>query len=156
MAIRNDLGYVYRNGYYPLARSVIQPVLRLTSSPASVTSQSSGYMIILLDSYDPSSIGYRTSMNDNSGSTAWEYDLRGRLIHETKSIRDPLGDDPLGTYHTFYAYRPDDQLKQIVLPNGEALDLDYHTQGVLDAVSSEHWDAGTITEVEYLKETQYD
>ena len=95
-------------------------------------------------------------MNDISGSTAWEYDLRGRLIHETKSIRDPLGDDPLGTYHTFYAYRPDDQLKQIVLPNGEALDLDYHTQGVLNAVSSEHWDAGTITEVEYLKETQYD
>ena len=78
------------------------------------------------------------------------------MIHETKSIRDPLGDDPLGTYHTYYAYRPDDQMKQIVLPNGEALDFDYHNQGVLNGVSSEHWDAGTITEVEYLKETQYD
>ena len=111
--------------------------------------------------YDASSstnsgIGYRTSMDDASGSTAWEYDLRGRVIKEEKSILDPLGNDPLGTYHSYYSYYSDDQIKQMVLPNGEALDFDYLAQGALNAVSSDHWESGSITTIDYLKETQYD
>ncbi|OJX40165.1 MAG: hypothetical protein BGO78_14400 [Chloroflexi bacterium 44-23] len=153
---RYQLGNVYRNGYYPIGEERYST----SSTPYLFTGQRNESVIGLYDYlarfYGLSSIGYRTSMNDNSGSTAWEYDLRGRLIHEIKSIRDPLGDDPLGMYHAFYAYRPDDQIKQMVLPNGEALDFDHLAQGALNAVSSDHWESGSITTIDYLNETQYD
>ncbi|NLW73160.1 MAG: hypothetical protein GXY37_09800, partial [Chloroflexi bacterium] len=38
-------------------------------------------------SYDANGdIGYRTGMADASGSTAWDYDIRGRLIREDKTV----------------------------------------------------------------------
>ncbi|OJX38001.1 MAG: hypothetical protein BGO78_08155 [Chloroflexi bacterium 44-23] len=44
----------------------------------------------------------------------------------------------------------------MVLPNGEALDFDYLALGALNAVSSDHWESGSITTIDYRKETQYD
>jgi RHS repeat-associated protein len=84
--------------------------------------------------YDQSSatnsgIGRRTGMNDASGSTAWEYDLRGRLIHEAKTVIDPQGNLSLGTYNTYWSYNSDDSVRQMVYPNQETVNIAYHPQG---------------------------
>jgi len=81
-------------------------------------------------------------MQDNSGSTIWEYDLRGRLIHEAKTVidyQDPANQQDnlsLGTYHTYWSYNSDDSARQMVYPNGETVNFAYHAQGAVSRISS--------------------
>jgi RHS repeat-associated protein len=101
--------------------------------------------------------GQRTSMQDLSGSTTWEFDLRGRVIHEQKTIQDPIGSLDLGTYHTWYAYHADDSLSQMVLPNQETLDYSYYTAGGLQGVSTLESDAnGDHQRYHYTDQISYD
>ncbi len=75
-------------------------------------------------------IGRRTAMTDYSGSTHWQYDLRGRVILEQKTITDTADSSKaLGTYRTSWSYYPDDSLKQVVYPNGETVKYDYDASG---------------------------
>ena len=86
--------------------------------------------------------GRRTGMTDASGNTVWEYDLRGRLIHEARTIidfQDPANqqdDLSLGTYHTYWSYNPDDSVRQMVYPNGETVNYAYNSQGLIGQVYS--------------------
>jgi len=110
--------------------------------------------------YDASSAtnsgkGRRTGMTDASGTTAWEYDMRGRLIHESRHILDQLdGNRDLGTYHTYWSYNPDNSVRQMVYPNGETLNFAYHPQGTIKQVASVQ-DATNVTQ-SYVSATSYD
>ena len=110
--------------------------------------------------YDASSAtnsgkGRRTGMTDTSGTTTWEYDLRGRMIHENRHIVDQLDDNrDLGIYHTYWSYNPDNSVQQMVYPNGETVNFAYHPQGTIKQVSSIQ-DATDITQY-YVSATSYD
>jgi hypothetical protein len=94
-------------------------------------------------------------MTDASGTTAWEYDMRGRLIHESRHILDQLdGNRDLGTYHTYWSYNPDNSVRQMVYPNGETLNFAYHPQGNIKQVASVQ-DATNVTQ-SYVSATSYD
>ncbi|MEN6409302.1 MAG: SpvB/TcaC N-terminal domain-containing protein, partial [Anaerolineaceae bacterium] len=89
--------------------------------------------------YDQSSdtnagIGQRTGMSDSSGSAAWEYDARGRVIHESKQVVD--GALELGTYHTWWNYYSNNSVHQMVYPNNETVNYAYNASGALDRVYS--------------------
>jgi len=86
-------------------------------------------------------LGQRTGMTDDSGSTIWVYDVRGRLITETKTIS--------GTpYTTGWAYNSADLVTAITYPDNEVVQNTYLPQMALDQVTSS---AGT-----YVNDTQYD
>ena len=98
--------------------------------------------------------GRRTGMTDTSGNTVWEYDLRGRLIHEAKTILDIAdGNKNLGTYHTYWSYNPDDSVRQMVYPNGETVNYAYNLQGSVSQVYSVQ-DATDTTRF-YISATDY-
>ncbi|MBN1669242.1 MAG: RHS repeat protein, partial [Anaerolineales bacterium] len=93
--------------------------------------------------YDQGSfgIGQRTGMYDSSGYTLWDYDLRGRLVEETKAIHS------VGTFTTSWDYGLANQLESIVYPDGEIVQYSYHAQLALESVTG--LDA-------YVTEMQYD
>jgi RHS repeat-associated protein len=109
--------------------------------------------------YTPESgyaIGQRTGMTDGTGKTIWEYDARGRLVKESKSVLDgsavPAAD--LGTYVTRWGYTSADQLSWMIYPNGEIVNCTYLPQGALDqvgqyVVGSQYDEAGRL-ELRYL------
>ncbi len=81
--------------------------------------------------------GRRTGMSDYSGSTIWEYDLRGRLIHEAKTVLDKAdGNKNLGTYHTYWSYNSDGSIRQMVYPNQETVNYAYTPQGSISQMYS--------------------
>ncbi|MDY7078847.1 MAG: LamG-like jellyroll fold domain-containing protein [Chloroflexota bacterium] len=86
-------------------------------------------------------LGYRTGMNDGSGSTAWAYDARGRVIEETKVI------DGSGAFVTGYTYDALDRVVNLTYPDGEVVNHTYNAQGLLNSVS------GSST---YVSSTSYD
>lgn len=66
--------------------------------------------------------GYRTGMTDGSGTTAWDYDPRGRLIKEDKTISGQA-------FTTLYTYDSADQLISMTYPNGETVIITNLPQG---------------------------
>ncbi len=87
--------------------------------------------------------GRRTGMADPSGSTAWEYDVRGRMTKETKIISGAGG----GTFVTQWtAYDSMDRVRTMVYPDGESVTFSYTSQGPIKKVE------GTST---YVGETLY-
>ncbi|GAP16064.1 protein containg RHS repeat-associated core domain [Longilinea arvoryzae] len=108
-------------------------------------------------SYDQSSetslgVGQRTGMTDASGSTAWEYDARGRVIHESKHVLDGVND--LGEYNTYWTYYSNDSVHQMVYPNQEAVTFAYNANGLLERVSSIQ--DSTYDYHDYVSGIQYD
>ena len=91
--------------------------------------------------------GQRTGMADASGSTAWVYDIRGRLIKETKTITGS------GTFLTQWGYNSGNQLIWMKYPGdnngaaGEQVTFSYRPQNVVKSVT------GTDT---YVQSTTYD
>jgi RHS repeat-associated protein len=92
-------------------------------------------------------IGRRTGMIDGSGSTSWEYDNRGRLTKEIKTITGS------GIFKTTWGYNPADMVSWIRYPSDnnsgqtEYVNYTYLPQMVLDTVY------GTDT---YVYNTDYD
>ena len=87
--------------------------------------------------------GRRTGMVDSSGSSAWVYDSRGRLVTETLAITG------VGTYTTRRTYNSADQLASMTYPNGEIIYPSYNPQGWVTGVGSEFW-------VSYAMQAKYD
>ena len=85
-------------------------------------------------------LGYRTSMTDGSGSSAWTYDARGRVTNETKVI---LGQ----TFTTGWSYNSADLPVSMTHPDSEVVSSTYLPQMALNTL------AGTDT---YLQATAYD
>lgn len=82
-------------------------------------------------------IGRRVAMNDASGATAWEYDTRGRVIAEKKTIKDA------GTFVTQWGYDSNDRPAWMQYPGGsegqagEKIEYRYHPHGPLNQVFSD-------------------
>ncbi|MCU0520969.1 MAG: hypothetical protein MUF84_09785, partial [Anaerolineae bacterium] len=66
------------------------------------------------------SLGRRTTMTDTSGSTTWTYDVRGRVIHEAKT----LSGQP--TFHTYTTYDALDRVVTTTYPDGEGVTSGYN------------------------------
>ena len=64
----------------------------------------------------------RTGMTDASGSTSWDYDQRGRVISEAKTVTG------VGTYTTSWTYNLADGVKTMTYPNNEVVTYDYLNQ----------------------------
>jgi RHS repeat-associated protein len=86
-------------------------------------------------------IQHRTVMTDASGSTTWDYDSRGRMTSETKTVTGA------GTYTTAWTYNYADQVATMTYPTGETLNYSYLNQLLPNAMS------GTNA---YVTETRYD
>ncbi|MEI2689426.1 MAG: carbohydrate-binding domain-containing protein [Anaerolineae bacterium] len=75
--------------------------------------------------------GRRTGMVDPSGSTAWEYDVRGRMTKETKVISGAGG----GTFVTQWtAYDSMDRVRSMVYPDNEGVTFSYTAQGPIKTI----------------------
>jgi YD repeat-containing protein len=85
--------------------------------------------------------GFRTSMNDGSGSTSWTYDNRGRLASESKVI---TGSSP---FVTEWTYNSADLPKTMEYPDNELVTFNYDSRALLDYV------IGADT---YVSATEYD
>ena len=101
-------------------------------------------------------IGQRTGMGDGAGTTSWNYDLRGRLITETRVITD------VGTFSTQWGgFNSADQPSWMIYPggangeSGEQVDYDYNSSGALEGIDGdavyaqgmEYDVAGRLTEI---------
>ena len=74
-------------------------------------------------------IGYRTGMTDATGSTAWDYDPRGRIIKEEKNILGRL-------FTTKWAYNSADQMTSMTYPRGELVNITHLPQGGVNSVGA--------------------
>jgi YD repeat-containing protein len=72
-------------------------------------------------------VGRRTGMSDSTGSTAWVYDARGRVLQESKTVTD--GVNTLGTYVTAWTYNSADRAVTMTYPNGEEVTYAYLPPG---------------------------
>ncbi|MBI3942399.1 MAG: hypothetical protein HY326_05245 [Chloroflexi bacterium] len=80
--------------------------------------------------------GRRTTMVDSSGSTSWQYDSRGRMIQESKTVNGG------GVFTTKWGYDPLDRLIWMKYPannggsEGEQANNTYKTNGLLNQTHS--------------------
>lgn len=86
-------------------------------------------------------IGRRTSMTDDSGSSAWTYDTRGRLLSESKVFTGA------GTYNMSWTYNSADLPRTMTYPDGEVVTNNYNDRMLVDSL------IGTNT---YVSSTNYD
>ena len=77
-------------------------------------------------------LGMLLQMDDPSGSTEWDYDIRGRVVTEAKTI------DGAGTYTTTYGYDAMDRVVEMTYPSGEVVTSTYNPQGLPESLSG--WD----------------
>ncbi|HNR46175.1 MAG TPA: RHS repeat-associated core domain-containing protein [Anaerolineaceae bacterium] len=103
-------------------------------------------------------IGQRTGMTDGSGATSWTYDVRGRVILETRSIEDSAM--YLGDFTTQWTYNSADQVATIQYPSdnanglGETVTYTYLPQMALDTmIGTTEPDEDPVI---YISDTQYD
>ncbi len=75
--------------------------------------------------------GHRTGMSDGSGSTAWVYDSRGRLIEENRTITGQ------GAFVTQWTYNNADLPVTMEYPDGETLEYTYDDHGALIALQND-------------------
>jgi len=82
-------------------------------------------------SYDePSStnsIGRRTSMQDTSGASRWDFDKEGRVAKLEKQIDD-------NTYRLAWTYDAMDRIKTILLPNLKNVSYRYNNAGLAEGI----------------------
>ena len=96
-------------------------------------------------SYDGGGIintGQRTGMTDGSGSTTWNYDLRGRMLQEVKTISGAPA-----AFTTAWNYNSADMPTTITYPDGEVVTNEYNDRMALQTVT------GSQT---YLADSSYD
>ncbi len=88
--------------------------------------------------------GQRTGMTDGSGSTAWNYDLGGRMTQEVKTITGAPA-----PFTTAWTYNSADMPVMISYPDGEQVTNGYNDNGQLKMVTSS-------LNTSYLNDMQYD
>jgi len=74
-------------------------------------------------------LGRRTSMEDESGSTSWSYDVKGRVVSENKVISGQ-------SFSTSWTYNSADLPITMTYPDNEILTYSYNTRMLLNSVSS--------------------
>ena len=81
-------------------------------------------------SYDQGAdgMGRRTGMVDQSGSTIFNYDSRGRLTGKTSVVNN-------ASFTISRAFTPGNRLRQMILPTGRSLDFALDTLGRISTVS---------------------
>jgi RHS repeat-associated protein len=85
--------------------------------------------------------GRRTSMSDPSGSASWTYDLRGRVITDSKFITNA------GTFNTSFGYDAMDRVLTTTYPTNEVVTQTYNAQGLLEnlrSASNNQWYASNL------------
>jgi YD repeat-containing protein len=88
-------------------------------------------------------IGRRTGMTDPSGSMAFGYDARGRLVEKTSVINSL-------TYSVFRSYTPGSRISSVTYPTSRTIDYDRTTFACsVDAVSTTY-NGNTIVLAENL------
>jgi RHS repeat-associated protein len=75
-------------------------------------------------------IGRRVSMSDPSGSESWNYDVRGRVITDSKMISNA------GTFKTSFGYDGLDRVLTTTYPTGEVVTQTYNAMGALENLRS--------------------
>jgi len=85
--------------------------------------------------------GFRTSMSDGSGSSSWDYDERGRLKNESKTIG---GGSP---FITEWTYNSADLPKTMKYPDNEIVTYNYDNRMLLISV---------LGNSAYVSDTDYD
>jgi RHS repeat-associated protein len=105
------------------------------------------------DADDPNGIGRLAVVDDPSGSTWFQYDLRGRLLSVNKAIQvdrePPAADDPAQWGLFIYTYDAGDHVTSIRYPDGEIVAHGYDSSGQLNRLES---DSGKV----YLNDLTYD
>ena len=106
------------------------------------------------DAYDPGNgqygKGMRTGMTDSSGSTSWNYDVRGRQVGELRVVSG------VGSFRTGWSYNSADLLQSMTYPGGsagqagEVVSYQYHPQGAIKSMLS------NTNSYYYLQGAQYD
>jgi YD repeat-containing protein len=91
-------------------------------------------------------IGQRTALTDTTGNTTWSYDVRGRVISETRALEGGLG-----SYVTRWAYDAGDRVNVVAYPTGEVVYTQYDARGSVVGVTG-HERNGTWN---YLDEANY-
>lgn len=119
----------------------------IVSTPASATPVAS-FTYQDADAPPPPDAGIHTAggrcvrIDDEAGSTVFDYDARGRPVLKRST---PAGAP--GTYELTLAYRPDGQIESVTYPKGAGaqmqLDYEYNQRGLLMAVP------GVVTEIGY-------
>ena len=74
-------------------------------------------------------IGQRTTMTDTSGTAAWQYDVQGRTLAETKTIAGA------GTFVTAWDYDAAGRVITTTYPTGEAVRTAYNLRGLPTGVT---------------------
>jgi YD repeat-containing protein len=97
--------------------------------------------------YAAGAVGQRSGMTDGSGSTAWTYDRRGRVLAETKVVNGAGG----GTFVTRWGgYNAADLPTTLTYPDGEVLTYNYYRQKALNSVQSNA--NGTLVQATFYDE----
>ncbi len=76
-------------------------------------------------------IGRRTGMTDATGVTAWQYDARGRVLTETRTLGG------IGTFTTAWGYDAAGRAVRQVYPDGEIVTTTYNLRGLPTAVGGQ-------------------
>ncbi|MCP4127041.1 MAG: hypothetical protein GY753_08270, partial [Gammaproteobacteria bacterium] len=90
--------------------------------------------------------GRRTSMSDASGSTAWVYDDRGRVLSESKTISSQP--QPFVTQWTYDAA---DRVSTMKYPDNETVTYGYNDQGLLETMAT-----SLSSTINYINSSKYD
>jgi RHS repeat-associated protein len=93
--------------------------------------------------------GQRTGMSDGTGSTAWAYDGRGRVVREAKTINGTGG----GVFTTTWSYDAMDRVQTMVYPTGEVLTTTYNVLGLADGLKGTL--AGQYSNFPYVASRSY-
>jgi RHS repeat-associated protein len=124
---------------------------RLSSKDSS--GSSCGTQVSTTYTYDvgTNGIGQRTSMTDASGSTAWTYDARGRLLSESKALTGA------GTFDTSWAYNTADLPISMTYPDGEVVAYNYNSRMLLEGLRDTNGTPGDPSaDYSYVAATTYD
>jgi RHS repeat-associated protein len=100
------------------------------SSPATLAVRY-GYDVpdpALADAVKPT-VGLRTTMDDASGHTFWNYDLMGRATRVQRSVSVPGSSSPAIVYGAAYMYNYDGTVAAITYPSGRQVVYGYNNLG---------------------------
>jgi RHS repeat-associated protein len=87
--------------------------------------------------------GRRTSMSDPSGAASWTYDIRGRVVNDTKFITNA------GTFTTSFGYDAMDRVLTTTYPTGEVVTQTYNAMGALENLNSDTYNQWYAKNIDY-------
>ncbi len=97
--------------------------------------------------------GRRTGMSDGSGASSWIYDSRGRVLSETRNIKNEDPEPDTIEFITSWTYNSADMVASITYPDDEVevVEFEYNNQKAI--IGMENTEA---TPVVYISDVTYD